>query len=343
MNNTGVVIPTFDGDQGRRKRAVYTGISGLRRSMRSFTLTALFLALPLWAQVKFTQQTDRIVVEIDGKPYTAFFLAPGGNKPYVYPLSTASGIVVTRHFPMEAFPGETHDHPHHRGMFFAHGDVNGYNFWATEPGANDPKAGRMVLKKIVEARGGEKSGTIRAMFDGDDPQGKPIMTDTRTITFYSGSRLRVIDYEVRIDAIDRLVFGDTKEGTFGIRLATSMTEVKGGRMTNAEGKQTEKNVWGKRSPWVDYDGPVDGQTIGVAIFDDPANPRHPTYWHARAYGLFAANPFGSHDFTGDKSQDGSLTVEPGKTIRFRYRVVVHPGDFRGANVAELYRQYASKP
>jgi hypothetical protein len=301
----------------------------------------LFLTLPLCAQVKFTPQADRIHVEIDGKPYTTFYLAPSGNKPYVYPLTTASGIVVTRHFPMETFPGETKDHPHHRGMFFSHGDVNGYNFWATEPGTNSVKSGRMVLKKVLEAKGGQKLGTVSAVFTAGDPKGEPLMTETRAITFYSDPRLRTIDYEARIDAIQKLVFGDTKEGTFGIRLATSMTEDKGGRMVNAEGKETEKDVWGKRSPWVDYFGQVDGQTVGVAIFDNPANPHHPTYWHSRAYGLFAANPFGARDFTGDKSQDGSMTVEPGKTVRFRYRVVVHPGDFRDANIAELYKQYAA--
>ena len=305
-------------------------------------LAVLALALPLAAQVKISRQPDRVLVEIDGRPYTAFYLAPGGNKPYVHPLSTASGIVVTRHFPMETFPGETKDHPHHRGLFFSHGDVNGYNFWATEPGTDSTKSGRMVVKNIEKAEGGRTIGTIRAVFDAQDPQGKAIMTETRTITFHTDPRLRIIDYEVQIDALDRLVFGDTKEGTFGIRLATSMTEDKGGRMVNAEGKETEKNVWGKRSPWVDYYGTVDGQTVGVAIFDHPGNPRHPTYWHARAYGLFAANPFGASDFTGDKLQDGSMTVEAGKTVRFRYRVVIHPGDSRAADVGELYRDYAAK-
>jgi len=227
-------------------------------------------------------------------------------------------------------------------MFFSHGDVNGYNLWATEPGTNSAKAGQMVLKKVLETNGGQKSGTLSAVFTAEDPKGEPIMTETRTITFYSDPRLRTIDYEARIDAIQKLIFGDTKEGTFGIRLATSMTEDKGGRMVNAEGKETEKNVWGKRSPWVDYFGQVDGQTVGVAIFDNPANPRHPTYWHSRAYGLFAANPFGARDFTGDKSQDGSMTIEPGKTVRFRYRVVIHPGDFRDANIAEFYKRYAAE-
>ncbi len=311
--------------------------------MRISVLGILFFSLPVFAQVKFTQQPDRILVAIDGKPYTTFYLAPGGNKPYLWPLSTASGVVVTRHFPMEDFPGETHDHPHHRGLFFSHGDINDYNFWATEPGAqaNSPNAGRMVLVKVAEAKGGAKSGTIRAIFDGEDPHGKPIMRETRTITFYALPRLRIIDYEARIDALEKLVFGDTKEGTFGIRLATSMTEAKGGRMVNAEGKETEKNVWGQRSAWVDYDGPVDGQTVGVAIFDTPRNPCYPTYWHARAYGLFAANPFGVRDFTRDKSANGSMTVEKGQTVRFRYRVVIHPGDYRQAKIAELYKEYVA--
>jgi hypothetical protein len=199
----------------------------------------------------------------------------------------------------------------------------------------------MVLKKVLEAKGGQKAGTVSALFTAEDPKGEPLMSETRMITFYSDPRLRAIDYEARIDAIERLVFGDTKEGTFGIRLATSMTEDNGGRMVNAEGKETEKNVWGKRSPWVDYFGQVDGQTVGVAIFDNPSNPRSPTYWHSRAYGLFAANPFGVRDFTGDKSQDGSMTVEPGKTVRFRYRVVIHPGDSHTAGIAQLYDQYAA--
>jgi len=189
-------------------------------------------------------------------------------------------------------------------------------------------------------KGGKKSGTIRAVFDGLDPSGKTIMKETRTLTFHSDPKLRIIDYEIEIDPLEKLTFNDTKEGTFGIRLATSMTEDKGqGKMVNAEGGQTQKEVWGKRSPWVDYDGPVDGQTVGVAIFDNPSNPRYPTYWHSRAYGLFAANPFGVHDFTNDKSQDGSLSVEPGHPLRFRYRVIIHPGDVKEAHIADLFNAY----
>lgn len=315
----------------------------------------LLLILPVSAQVRFTQQKDRVSVEIDGKPYTDFYLSADGNKPYVWPLRTASGVIVTRHFPMEEFPGETKDHPHHRGMFFSHGDINGFNFWATEaPGPNSSKKGgapggyasrraSMALKKLVQLKNGQKSGTIQTIFDGLDPQHKPILTETRTITFYSDAKLRTIDYDIRIEALDKLKFGDTKEGTFGIRLATSMTEDSklGGRMVNAEGKETEKEVWGKRSAWLDYSGPVDGQTVGVLVMDHPTNPRHPTYWHTRAYGLLGANIFGVHDFLNDKTQDGSLTVEAGQTVRFRYRVVIHPGDVRAINAAALFKEFAA--
>jgi hypothetical protein len=306
--------------------------------MRFLGLALVVAALPLAAQVTFRRQPDRILVEIDGKPYTSFYLAPGGNKPYVWPLSTASGEVVTRHFPMEEFLGETTDHPHQRGMFFSHGDINGYNFWATEPGSNIPKQGRMKLKRVAEVEGGPKSGVVRAVFDGLDPQGKPVMRETRTLKFYSGDP-RIVDFEVTIEPLEKLTFVDTKEGTFGIRLATSMTEDKGGHMVNAAGAAGEKNVWGKRSPWVDYDGTVNEKTVGVAIFDNPKNPRYPTYWHARAYGLFAANPFGVRDFTGDKSRDGSMTIMPGHPVTFRYRVVIHDGDYREAKIAELYKEY----
>ena len=201
---------------------------------------------------------------------------------------------------------------------------------------------RFKLRRRTEAKGGAKSGTIKAVFDGLDPEGKPMMTETRTLTFYPGSELRIIDFEIRIDALRQLKFGDTKEGTFGIRLATPLSEARSGRMVNAEGGQTEKNVWGKQSPWVDYFGPLDGKTVGVAILDHPSNPRHPTYWHARAYGLFAANIFGVRDFTGDKTKDGSLTLDAGKSVTFRYRVVIHPGDFQSANIASLYQKYISE-
>ena len=112
-------------------------------------------------------------------------------------------------------------------------------------------------------------------------------------------------------------------------------------MVNAQGKEGEKQVWGKRSEWVDYSGELDGEKLGIAIFDHPKNPRHPIWWHSRSYGLFAANMFGLHDFENDKTKDGSMTIEPGQPMHLRYRVVIHPGDVESAGIAKLYQAYAA--
>lgn len=303
-------------------------------------LLALVAAPFAAAQVSFEKQPDRIAVSIGGKPFGDFYLSADGNKPYLFPLRTASGTIVTRRFPMEKVEGETNDHPHHRGMFFSHGNINGFNFWATEPGGRGRRRGRMALRRVVETKGGRQSGTLVAIFEGLDPQGNPIMRETRTLTFHSHPTLRIVDFAITILPLVELKFADTKEGTFGIRLATPLSEAQTGRMVNAEGLETEKNVWGKRSAWVDYFGQLEGRRVGVAIMDHPSNPRHPTYWHTRAYGLHAANPFGVSDFTRDESQDGSMTLKPNQAVTFKYRVVVHPGDAREANIAALYTEYA---
>ncbi len=312
-------------------------------------LLLLFLSLPLAAQVKLTHSSDRISVEIDGKPFTEFFVSADVNKPYLHPLRSASGKIVTRHFPMDVVDGERRDHPHHRGLWFTHGDVNGYDFWANENSQKGAKKGRVLLKKIVDLKDGKKSGTIVATFDWLDPQGNPVVVETRKMIFYSEPSLRTIDFDINLTAVPKVTFGDTKEGTFAMRLASSLEEdPKGapaspkrtGTMRNAAGAKTEKQVWGKRSPWVDYYGEVDGEKLGIAILDYPGNPRHPTYWHSRAYGLFAANPFGVRDFENDKTKDGSLTLDAGQSVRFRYRVIIHPGDFQTSGIAEQFERYA---
>ena len=125
-----------------------------------------------------------------------------------------------------------------------------------------------------------------------------ITTDTRTIALYdlAPGRLIVVDIDLHA-SFGPVIFGDTKEGAFAIRLADSMSEKSGdGQMVNAEGKRGMNEVWGHRSKWVDYTGTVDSEKLGVAIFDAASNPRHPVYWHSRDYGLFALNPFGQHSF-----------------------------------------------
>jgi hypothetical protein len=293
--------------------------------------------LPLAAQVKITQQgNEKISVDIDGKPFTEFFVGPSVPKPYLAPLRSASGKIVTRQYPIADVPGESHDHPHHRGLWFTHGDVNGYDFWANEDsqkGAGKGK-GKVVLAKINKIASGKNSGYIDATFEWQ-AGGATLLTETRRMTFYSDPRLRIIDFDATLSPDQEVTFGDTKEGMFAIRLAAPLEEEqpkdiaepkRTGKLVNSQNKIGEKNVWGKKSEWCDDSGVIDGEPLGVAIFDNPGNPRQPTYWHARGYGLFATNIFGLKDFEKGHLPDGSLTLRPGQPLRFRYRVVIHPGD-----------------
>ncbi|MGC9971214.1 MAG: PmoA family protein [Bryobacteraceae bacterium] len=318
--------------------------------MSRLSLLLVVLGLPLPGQVKITQSSDRISVEIDGKPFTALFVDAGVNKPYLHPLRSASGKIVTRSFPMEMVEGERRDHPHHRGLWFAHGDVNGIDYWTNEDSQKRAITGRIALRKVSDLKNGKKSGGFTAEFDWLDPAGNPLLTETKRIVFQAEPNLRTIDFDITLEpAGSKVTFGDTKEGAFAIRLAAGLEEdPKGapasgkrtGRMVNAEGAMGEKEVWGKRSRWVDCFGEVDGEKLGVAILDHPANPRHPTYWHVRGYGLFAANPFGAREFERDKTKDGSLTLETGEVLRFRYRVIIHPGDARSAGIPARWAAYA---
>lgn len=297
--------------------------------------------LPLLAQVKLTQQDGRVDVDIDGKPFTSFFYGKDAPKPYLYPLRSATGTIVTRHYPIERIQGESHDHPHHRGLWITHGDVNGYNFWASEQEQGGRK-GYVVLDKLNRIDSGPRMGLIDATFNWNTASGKTLMKEQRVMRFYGDAVNRIIDFSLTFTAVEQVKWGDTKEGMFAIRLADELSEKKTGTMTNAEGAQKEKNVWGKPSPWVDYAGTVQGQPVAVAIFDSPQNPRHPTTWHSRDYGLFAANMFGLHDFNHDKLDAGSLTMKPGETLRLRYRVVIHPGPTDRAKVEQMYQAWSNE-
>jgi hypothetical protein len=302
--------------------------------------------------VSLTRQGDAIEVAIGGKPFTTYYFDRKIAKAYLQPLRDANGVVVTRGFPVvDAIPPE-HEHdsslePHQRAMYFGHGDINGYNFWAEEVfakyyGHSTPSSyGRMVFRKLEEMRGGPSSGTIRATFELEGPDHKPFAEEVQEYTFRGDKDWRIIDCDLIIRANHGPVkFGDTKEGTFAIRLAPEL-DAPSGTMVNSEGGKGEPQIWGKRADWVDVYGVIDGQTVGVAVFDSPKSFRHPTYWHARGYGLLAANPFGFKYFLQDTQQDGSYTIAPGKSLEFRYRVLIHEGNYVKAQVAEKYREYAA--
>jgi hypothetical protein len=322
-------------------------------------LCALVFSVPARSgslPVKMGREGNTVKVVIGGQPFTTFYFGPEAPKPYLHPLRSAQGVVVTRGFPMRKdIPGESTDHPHHRAMYFAHGNINGIDFWSeaqfeekrTEVAhgvqytSETLPHGRTVFKKLDTMQGGKDSGSLRATFNLVGPDGKTIAEETQAYTFSGDDKARIIDCEFTITALkDPVKMGDTKEGTFAIRVVKALEEPNG-RMLNSEGGVGEKQIWGKRASWVDYSGTVKGSKLGIAIFDNPSNPKHPTYWHARGYGLFAVNPFGEHDFLNDKTRDGSITIAPGKSLTLRYRVLIHDGDAATANVAAAYARYAA--
>jgi len=298
-------------------------------------LLAATASLP--AQVKFSR--DQIDINIDGKPFTTFHYGTANGKPFLAPLRSASGKIVTRHFPMELVPGESRDHLHHTGLWFSYDDVNGVKFWENDPSYTKPHMGHIVVRN-AEWKDGDKSGTLTATMDWRDPNGKTLLVEDRDMIFYSDPKLRIIDFIINLTPSVDVTFGDTKEGAFAIRLADAFTERNGGKSMDADGRAMMKNIWGKRSNWVDYTATIDGEQLGVAMFDSPKNPRHPTYWHARDYGLFALNPFGQNAFD-PKLDESQWKVPAGQKLTFRWRVVIHPGDAQSGHVAELYQDYAN--
>lgn len=292
------------------------------------------------AGVRITELTNRLRVEINGQVFTEYYFRDV-PRPYCYPVIGPGGAAMTRDWPMQSPPGEEHDHPHHRSFWFGHGAVNGQDFWSEEK-----KFGKTVHVGFLEVASGAASGVIRSKNDWVAADGKVVGRDERSLRFYTPSAAgeQIVDFDITLFAPQEpMVFGDTKEGTMAVRLAETM-RLKGktghGHIVNSEGVR-DGDTWGKRADWCDYYGPVGDKTVGLAMFDHPGNPRHPTWWHVRDYGLFAANPFGQHDFEKlpDKSA-GNLTIEAGKSITFRYRFLFHQGDEKQAHVAEKYREYA---
>jgi hypothetical protein len=315
-------------------------------------LLVLLLALAsctAWAgSVELRRGDKQVEVLIDGRPFTTYYFDPALAKPFLSPLRSAGGTILTRRFPMQKdVPGEDHDEPHQRAMYFAHGDINGLDFWgeAAYPKWSHhslSKFGRTVFREIKAIAIGPESGVLRVTFDLMDPDGTAIAEESQLYVFRGDEHNRIIDCEFIIRANHGPVkLGDTKEGTFAIRIAKALDSPPG-HIVNSRGASGEKDVWGKQAEWVDYYGKVGGEDVGIAIFDHPNNFRHPTYWHARGYGLFAANPFGLREFTHDRHKDGSYTIAADASLTLRYRVLIHHGDCRQAGVAEAYQQYASE-
>jgi hypothetical protein len=293
-----------------------------RCNLLGFTFGLVFTCTALAADFSVEKSEEGITVKVDGKLMTRY-LVKSGAKPILWPLVGPTGQEVTRGYPMRpATPNERADHPHQRSFWFTHGMVNNVDFWSE--GKNH---GDIVHRAFLKVEGGPRA-VIETVNDWLAPGGQKVCEDQRTFTFGATNDARWIDVDLLVKATNgEVVFGDTKEGSFGLRVAGTMdvTAKKGGRIVNSEGK-TDAAAWGQPAAWVDYQGHVAGETVGIAIVRD--------------YGLFAANPFGLHDFLNSKEVDGSHKIAAGGTMSLRYRILLHRGDEKQGRVAEVFAEYS---
>ena len=294
--------------------------------------------------VTFVDQQNKVDVMVNNQLFTT--LAYGESldgkvltKPILYPLMSPSGVKMTRSFPFEHVEGESADHPHHTGIFFTYDKVNGSGFWN-----NTQFPPHITDVEIVEKTGGEK-GVLKFTALWKDDNDQPLLQEARTMTFIPGKDQTVIDFDIQLTAlVDNVVFEDTKEGMFGIRVAHQLREKdQTGHYFSSNGDEGEKGVWGKRAQWVTLEGQIDGKDVGIAILNHPTSTNYPTYWHARAYGLFAANPLGQYVFQKSRKEENpqklELTLEKGQSAPFGFRVIVYDGSRTKEQLDECFTNY----
>ena len=327
----------------------------LYRCVLVFSITFLVLTNSLVAQdspataavkksrFELRQSDDKVEVLLDGELFTRYH-AKSGSKPILWPVIGPGGVEVTRGYPMrDATGSEKKDHPHHRSIWFTHGDVNGVDYW-TEPKDAGPSRGlgQVVHREFLSVEA-DPNPQIKTRNEWVNSAGEKVLSDYRTMGFGADETRRWIDFDVQLvaDVEDKPVkFGDTKEGTFGLRVAGWMrVEESTGKIINNL-KNEDMDAWGKAASWVDYYGEKDGETLGVAILNHPSSFRFPSYWHVRTYGLFAANVFGLHNFKNSDEEDGSHELKTGESITFCYRVLIHKGDEQEGRVPEAFIDYA---
>jgi len=305
----------------------------------------------LWSasvsSVDLKSHDNRVDVSIDGQPFTTYYVLPDVAKPYMMPLRTASGVVVTRGFPVEndasaGNPKASSFEPHQRPLYWGHGNIDGLDFWQEQVFDHyytDHQNQAYGHAKLLSIKAEGES--ITADFSLRDQSEREIGRERQSFHFGGKGQIRTLDCEFTLIATaGPLVFGDTKEGSFGIRLADDLSGSRA-NMTNSQGAHGEKDIWGKPAEWVSYQGEIGGRPATVSVFDHPSSFRHPTTWHARAYGLLAANPFGWREFSRDANKDGSWTVEGGEKITFKYRVLIADGKQPPQELAKAYSEYSA--
>lgn len=330
---TGVIPLESEGDLNMRRRSV---VWGLLSVLWSGVWISAGLAQDKAPVIRLTEGKDQVTVTVDGKLFTRY-LANATGRPALWPIHGPSGKAMTRAFPLQSnLPGESSDHPHHRSLWFAHGNVNKIDFWSEGRGTGSIQ--HMEFSKVRS----EPTPLLETKNQWIDPDGKRICSDVRVVQFGADADRRWIDFDVTIiaDAESPVIFGDTKEGTFGLRVADSIKvdEPGQGHIVNSR-LVRDADAWGKTATWVDYHGPVDGEEVGIAVLSHPNSFRFPPYWHVRTYGLMASNVFGVHNFENAIDRDGSLTLAPGESISFYHRVLLHLGDEQQGRVPEAFAEY----
>ena len=316
-------------------------------------------------KVELVRGENRIEVVIAGEPFTSYLYGDNLTKPLLVPVRTPSGIEVSRRFPLTRVDGGSMDHEHHVGIFFAVDKVNGVNFWK-----NTDVPPQIKHVEITEMSDGTGTGKLSAVSHWIDGKRQVLLEERRTMVFLSGEHENEYAIDLSIDLTarcPRIVFEDIEEGMFAIRVSDYLREsdpeispqpgrplpdesLSGtGRYFSSNGDETAKNVWGKRARWVALQGVRQGKVVGVAILNHPASINYPTYWHARNYGLFSANPLGQGDFQRqqprkyrkNKVMPLRLTLEQGETAHFRFLVIVYEGFRTNRQIEERFKKFAS--
>jgi hypothetical protein len=310
----------------------------------------------------------RVDILVDGQLFTSYIFPDTLKKPVLFPIRTAEGHSITRGFPLEPRAGERVDHPHHVGLWFNHGDVNGFDFWNNSAAIAADQAGKMgtiLHQKILKAQGGPQKGTLTVSANWIQGDGKLVLKEETTFIFRKTVHSRIIDRITKLTALkEKVEFKDNKEGVLGLRVTRALehpsqspevfTDSAGrpmnvpkldntgvtGLYRSSEGK-TGDAVWGTRGNWTMLSGEVEGEKVVVAILDKPKNPGFPTYWHARGYGLFAANMLGEKVFTNGKSEF-NFSLDPGKSALFQYRIIIFSGDTSPEQVEAQQRIFAAE-
>ncbi len=321
-------------------------------------------------EVRSRPQERRVDVLVGGEPFTAYVWPERLAKPVLFPIRTAGGTLVTRGYPLEPRPGERVDHPHHVGFWLNYGDVNGVDFWNNSEALSPDEAAKMGTihhRAVKRAEGGPDRGTLEVEADWVMPDGSTVLEETTGYVFRGTEDTRTVDRITRLvvpTAGKRVRFADNKEGVLGLRVARALEapSSKPELFTNASGRPTAVPalnnegvngvytssegleggaVWGTRARWVALSGRVEDEDVVVLILDHPANPGHPTYWHARAYGLFAANPLGQRVFSEGR-EELDFTLDPGEKALFRHRLAVLPGPFSAEGAEAAWKAFVAE-